>query len=476
MPPDPSLRDPAGCCFDLDDRVLRVIEGGSLWDVESFLQSGSARKFWDAQRLIPTRALEGADLALLSEEPVWQRLAAERDIGLVLEHERVAFPSFPYEWPPEMLWAAGRLTLELAQESLEEDFCLKDATPYNILFRGSKPVFVDLLSFERRAAGNPIWNACAQFVRTFLLPLLVNRHWGIPLADVFIAHRDGLEPQTVYRMCGALQKFRPLFFSFVSLPTWLSPQGRDNLIYRNRILADEEKARFIVKALFARLGRALEKLKPAAKKNSAWSGYMESHSYTAENLAAKETFVSQALMDFQPSRVLDVGANTGHFSLLAAERGAEVVALDSDSACVGALWEQAFARNLNILPLTVDLARPTPAIGWRNRECPGFLERAAGQFDAVLMLAVLHHLMVTERIPLHEILDLAAELTTELLLIEFVGPQDEMFRRLCRGREELFCGFDSTVFERACRQRFEILRTAPLSGTHRRLYLLRKLL
>jgi hypothetical protein len=31
--------------------------------------------------------------------------------------------------------------------SLREGFGLKDATPYNVLFRGAQPVFVDLLSF-----------------------------------------------------------------------------------------------------------------------------------------------------------------------------------------------------------------------------------------------------------------------------------------------------------------------------------------
>src|SRR5205814_57296 len=156
----------------------------------------------------------------------------------------------------------------------------------------------------------------------------------------------------------------------------------------------------------------------------------------------------EVLREFQPKRVLDAGANTGHFSALAAKAGAEVVAIDLDEACVGAIWRRAAGEQLDILPLVVDLARPTPALGWRNRECPSLLERAAGKFDGVMMLALIHHLLVTERIPLEEIVQLASELTSTLLIIEFVGPQDEMFRQLVRGREALHEDLTEAAFER----------------------------
>src|SRR5437667_11504991 len=115
--------------------------------------------------------------------------------------------------------------------------------------------------------------------------------------------------------------------------------------------------------------------------------------YTGADFTTKENFIKQVLSEFKPKQVLGVGANTGHFGLLAAAAGAQVVAIDSDPACIGSLWQQAFAKNLPVLPLVVDLARPSAALGWRNGECQSFLERAAGAFDAVFMLAVLHHLM-----------------------------------------------------------------------------------
>ena len=147
-------------------------------------------------------------------------------------------------------------------------------------------------------------------------------------------------------------------------------------------------------------------------------------------------------------------------------------------ACVGAIWRQAreLPRNLsgNILPLVVDVSRPPPALGWRNRECASFLGRAAGTFDCVMLLAVIHHLLINERVPLDEILGLAAELTSEFLAIEFIAPEDEMFRELARGREDLHIELTQAAFEAACGEHFEIVRSLALPGTQRRLYWLRK--
>jgi len=172
--------------------------------------------------------------------------------------------------------------------------------------------------------------------------------------------------------------------------------------------------------------------------------------------------------------VLDVGCNTGHFSFIAARAGASVVAIDSDPVVTGQVWRDARAERLDVLPLILNLARPSPAMGWRNAECPSFLDRARGAFDAVLMLAVLHHMLVTERVPLPDILNLAAELTKDLLVIEWIEPEDSMFRRLTRGREELHKNLNTAYFERVCGERFDIVRCMRIPGGARSLYALRK--
>ena len=478
--PAASFRDPAGQLFRFPGHIVRAVLPEGAADLDAFLASAAARKFTESGHLVRTEALSVGRLT--------EAVGAERAAPLLaafpgatfLEHETIPFPSFPYEWPPEMLHAAASLTLDLAEALLEENLGLKDGTPYNVLFRGTRPVFVDVLSVERRQPGDATWLPYAQFVRTFLLPLAAAENLGLPLDQSLVGRRDGLEPEDVYRMCGALRKLRSPFLTLVTLPTWLGARQDpdDHSLYQKKLHDDPEKARYILRVLFRGLRKSLAQVAPRAGKRSAWSEYMAAdNNYSREHFAAKQAFVESALKEFQPRRVLDVGANTGHFSALAARSGASVVAVDSDPVVVGEIWRNASNEKnekLDILPLVVNLARPTPSTGWRNRECPGFLERARGGFDAVLLLAVIHHMLVTERIPLDEILALAAELSTGIVIAEYVDPQDSMFRRLTRGREHLHSGINQQVFENACRAHFDIVRSQAIEGTHRRLYLLRR--
>jgi predicted nicotinamide N-methyase len=471
-----SFRDPGGFVLAVDDRIIRIVNRSGAEEFDSLMASRVAREFWQQGRLVRPDVLQSDEVAGLLQDARVRRLINGDDIAVAVEHERVPFPSYPYEWCADMLHAAGSLTLDLADGLLAEDRGLKDATPYNVLFRGPTPVFVDLLSIERRQPGDPVWLPYAQFIRTFLAPLLVYKYFGVSLGEIFLAHRDGLEPEEVYAMCGTLRKLRPPFLTLASIPTWLAAVKSDDAsVYRTNKSENADKARFILAVLFRRLRRLLEKSLPERGRRSRWSEYMvRDHSYTPEQLAVKDAFVKSAMAGFHPKRVLDVGCNMGRFSKIAANGGASVVAIDVDPVVIGEAWRNARADGDDILPLVVNLTRPSPAVGWRNQECFSFLDRARGSFDLVLMLAVIHHMLVTERIPAAEIVDLAAELTVDLAVIEFVGPSDPMFRRIARGRDALFAGLTADVFEATCRSHFTIVRREALLGSERSLYLLRK--
>ena len=430
-----------------------------------------------AGSVVATTVLDASECGNLLADPSVRDLYDSRGGKMIVEHDRIDFPSFPYEWTAEMLHAAGLLTLDLAQSVLEDGLGLKDGTPYNILFRGPEPVFIDVLSFERREPGDSTWLPYAQFVRTFLLPLLANQSYGLGLDQILTTRRDGLEPEEVYRWSKFPQRLRPPFFSLVSMPTWLGRKHKqdDNSIYRKKLLSDPEKARYILDSVLNGLRSALNRLKPAQGKSSVWSDYMTTNNnYTADHFDAKQRFVGEALNEFPSRSVLDVGCNTGTFSALAARSGAKVVSVDYDPIVLGDVWRNARKQKLDILPLAVNITRPSPGTGWRNEECSSFLSRAHGKFDAVLMLAVIHHMLVTERVPLADILGLAAELTTNILVIEYVAPDDSMFQRLTRGREELHKDLTTELFESLCQRHFEIVRVQHVEGTARRLYLLKK--
>ncbi len=455
-----SFRDPGGFVIRREGRVLRALTAEGADTLKEFLRTGTAERATAARKLVRSKPADADEFPDIECE--W-----------LIEHDRIPFPTYPYEWPPEMLHAAGSLTLELARAALQDGFGLKDATPYNVLFRGTQPVFVDVLSFERRDPLDRTWMAYGQFVRTFLLPLLAAREFGLSPELIALSRRDGIEPETLYRLAGIFRRWSPGFLSLVTLPKLLS--GRSNAeTYHPAKARSAEQARYILDGVLRSCERNLEKLRPVPVK-SKWTDYVETKSlYSAEDLAQKEAFVSEALELARPATVLDVGANEGRFSLLAAKKGASVVAIDSDPAVIGKVWRAASEERLDVLPLVVDLARPTPAVGWRNQECESFLDRSRHRFDMVLLLAVVHHLTVTERVPLEDLLDLVWETTREYALIEFVDSEDPMFRRIVRGREALYSHLTREEFEAAAETRFETVRSVRVGSLHRWLYLFRR--
>jgi SAM-dependent methyltransferase len=462
-----SFRDPGGRLHIVEGRVFRLVtdaqaapslrEALALDIVQGAIAEGRIVRSWE-------RSATDLPPAVASETPAL----------VVLEHERVPFPSHPYEWPPEMLLVAGRLTLDLTLGLLPRGFGLKDATPYNVLFRGPHPVFVDLLSIERRDPADPTWRAYAQFIRTFLSPLLANRAFGLRLDALLLTRRDGLEPEDLYRLAGPIRRLLPPFLTLATLPTWLgrAKAGRPDPVYAPRAM-DPERARFVLASILNGLARRLKRLEPPRGARSVWSRYETESQYSARDHDAKGAFVEAALADHRPTSVLDIGCNTGRYSFLAARAGAQVVAADADPVVVGELWRRALKEGCDILPLVVDIARPSPAMGWRYGEHSSFLDRARGTFDLVLMLALVHHLTVGEGVPLVEVAGLAAELTRDLLIVEYVDPSDPQFHRLARGRDTLFAGLDRRAFESAFARHFETLRVLALPDAPRSLHLLR---
>ncbi|MBZ5648841.1 MAG: class I SAM-dependent methyltransferase [Acidobacteriia bacterium] len=464
-----SFRDPAGQLIRHSGRLLRAVYAAGIPNLQAFQASATVQRLSAAGRIVSSTVLE---------EAAGSRLAAELRLpqdATIVEHGPIEFPSFPYEWPPEMLAAAAELTLDLAEGLLEEGLGLKDATPFNVLFRGAQPVFVDVLSVEPRDSGDPVWRPYAQFVRTFLLPLLAYQQFRLGPDQVFTGRREGLSPEDVYRMSGRLRRLLPPILGYATIPTWLGSrsEARGAELYEPKRM-NPEKARFVVASRLRSLRASVRKAS-GVQTSSHWTDYSQTHpSYTAEQVAAKQRFVSEFLAEAHPGHVLDIGCNTGEYSVTAAHVGANVVALDADPAVVGRLYRRASAGTLPILPLVVNIGQPSPATGWRNGECASFLDRAARRFDAVLMLAILHHLLVTDRVPLDSVVDLAADLTRDWLVIEFIAPDDPMFRHIVRGREELHRDLDASVFAASLRRRFDVVRSAALPGSSRTMYLARR--
>lgn len=460
-PPRRTFRDPAGYVEFAGDDVLRHVHAAGADDALKFLQSELAKR-WQASGEMVASEIDHSQIDDQSDD-------------LLIRHPRIFFPSYPWEWGLLQWRAAAHLTLKLCAEAVEQGLLLKDATPLNVLFDGPRPVFVDVLSFDPREPGNPIWLAQGQFVRTFLLPLLAHQYLGWPLAASQI-YRDGYEPSQIADALGPLRRLNPKLLWPVTLPAWLDrkqssaakPRPAPTALQRN-----PEFARQMLLKNLRRLGKQIDGA-TATEKTSRWSEYTSTAAhYSAEDHAKKKEFVERVLQQTRPAAVLDIGANTGTYSLLAAAAGARVVALDTDVAAIDRLQLQAAKDSRNILPLVVNIARPSPALGWENSESSSFLDRAHQRFDFVLMLAVIHHLLLMDQIPLEQIARLASNLTKRHLLLEWVPQADPMFQQLLRGRDALYSGLTAERMQSAFLEHFAITAQCELSNS-RTLFLMEK--
>jgi SAM-dependent methyltransferase len=443
-----TFRDPAGSVQVREDGVYRQVRPPYDIEILSFLGTPLAARLIDEGRLIASEVLAGGD----DEE------------ALVLRHPRVAFPSYPSEWPPDMWLSAAELTLGMCRDLVAKGWILKDATPLNILFRGARPVFVDVLSIEKATLDRPVWQAYGQFVRTFLLPLLAHSELGWPLQTAIFS-RDGYSPDDIFAALSWRLRLRQPALSAITLPRILSRIG-DNAASRvaPSFVREPEISKQI---LLGNLSTLLRRTRAAAPRpaKSSWTEYTQTaNHYSAEDHAAKREFVTNALQTIKPQRALDVGCNRGVYSALAADAGAEVVAIDTDLKTVNQLAIETRASEKNILPLCVDLAQPTPAVGWQYQESRSFLSRCSRQFDTVMMLAVLHHLLVSSQIPLDRIAALCHELTTRSLIVEWVPTTDPMFKQILRGRDALYANVTESAFRNAFSVYFQLVSKRGLAN------------
>ena len=452
--PAATFRDPAGSLRIDDERVLSTVHAEYAEDCLNFLGSELAQSWIATGRLVETHVLSSAP----GEE-------------LELEHQRVFFPSSPWEWTPCQWIAAAELTLDFAEQQLSIGRVLKDATPLNVLFEGSRPVFVDVLSTEARELQNPLWMAYGQFVRTFLLPLAAYKYLGWPL-PASLSRRDGYEPRDLYPYLSNWTRLQPAVFSHVTLP-FLLEKKNGNSTSVGKLKQRPDVALYMHRRRINHLRRALRAFTPKVG-DSKWSAYPESAShYSSDDRAEKQEFIERILYTAKPAHVLDIGANTGEYSRLAAQAGANVVAWDTDVAAAEQNWRAACESRLPILPIIADAARPTPALGWQNAETSSLLDRARGRFDLVMMLGLIHHLLLIDQIPMGEIARLVNEFTTRWAVVEWVPATDVRFRELCRGRDALYAHLDERAFLRNFTQYFEPVARKPLSNGRVLFFLLR---
>jgi len=451
-----SFRDPLSRVFVDDDGVWRGLSSEALADYERLAGSTFFREAIERGDIVATERAD--DVALPGE---W---------AAVLRHERIDVLSYPYEWPFEMLRDAALLQLALTRGALAEKLITKDASAYNVQFVGTKPVFIDVGSFERLRGGEP-WPGYRQFCELFLNPLLVQALRDVPFQPLLRGSIHGISPTTAAELLRGEGRFTKGVFTHVKLHARAERKYADD-DREHDVKAELQRAGFgpgLIDAQLKNLEKAVAGLK-WGKQESTWSDYADRAHYADQDLGTKERFVAGAVEARSPGRVLDLGANDGHFSRLALQAGAaSVVAVDSDDLVVDRLYRDLRrVGERRVLPLVLDLSDPSPGLGWRSRERLPFVERVRP--DLVLCLAVVHHLALTNTIPLDEIVAFLADFGAPLV-VEFPHHDDVMASRLlARKRTGVFDAYTRENWERALQSRFKLLTSETLPSGTRTLY------
>jgi hypothetical protein len=461
-----SFRDPASRVFVGPEGVFRALSATGLEDWRALAASATFERFSASGGLIGTEECGAADLPAPVAEGV--RTGLTGDVAGVLRHERVPFVSYPYEWSFAMLREAALLQLDLMLSALDDGLILKDASPYNVQWRGARPVFVDVGSFERLREGEP-WAGYRQFCSLYLNPLLLQAYRGIPFQGLLRGSMDGISPAEADRYFSARDHLRRGVLTHVHLHSRLEAGNAARA--GGEAQREVREAGFkseLIRANVRRLRKLVQRL-DWSPGSSAWSGYRDANTYTEDTVLAKEEFVAAALRSAAPGLVWDVGANDGAYSRIAAAAGARVVALDSDHATVDALYRALAAEGSeSILPLVADITDPSPGLGWRGSERAPLEER--GRPDVALCLAVVHHLAISGNLPLREVVAWMRSLDA-VVVVEFPPRTDPMVARLLSGKgPDANPDYDLETFESLLSERFSIGRRERLAGDGRVLY------
>lgn len=457
-----SFRDRSARVLIRDGRVFRLFAPDGLQAWQGASRTPFFQRRMAAGQIVQTRELTRAEIDKLHfpDQPV-----------AVLEHERMPFISYPYEWSFGMLRRAALMHLDIISESLASGLILKDASPYNVQFCGARAVFIDLGSFVEIKPGEP-WAAYRQFCELMLFPLLLQAHRQVSLQSVLRAELEGVTARQFLQWLSWRDYLRPGVFTHGWMQAALDRPARSAATSTVSDLRSSGFSTEMIQHNVAGLTRLIERLhwKPVA---TQWTDYRTALPHVVEDAKVKAEFVRRVCGARRWSLVWDLGCNDGVFARIAAETSETVVAMDRDHGCVEQLYrslceeERQAGAAPQILPLCVNLANLSPAMGWRGRERKRLEER--GRPELVLCLGLIHHLVIVHNIPLPDVVDWLASLRAEVV-IEFPSKQDAMVQSLLRNKHDQYVDYSQEQLEAALDTHFEVRHRAVLPSGERTLF------
>jgi len=388
----------------------------------------------------------------------------------IIQPRKLDFISYPYEWSFSQLKDAALLTLKIQKRAIQYGMSLKDSSAYNIQFdvETGKPVLIDTLSFEILPEGKP-WVAYRQFCQHFLAPLVLMVNKDVRLNQLLRIYIDGIPLDLASSLLPL--KTRLNFGILTHIHLHAAAQRHFAGASTQAVGNGRSLSKTSLLGLIDSLTRTVQKL-TWQPKGTDWGAYYECTNYTSEAMEHKADVVASFLDAVSPKVVWDLGANTGRFSRIAQQKGITTISFDIDPAAVELNYlELRKKRESRLLPLLMDITNPSAGLGWANRERDALGDRPKP--DLVIALALIHHLAISNNLPLGLISAYFSELAP-WLIIEFVPKTDSQVQRLLASREDIFEHYTQDDFEATFQQHYNIRKVQDIKGSQRRLYLMER--
>ena len=458
-----SFRDPSGFVFNKDNQIYRQINKSYQSQYDHLMKSG----LYDS---LVKRHL------LVSHEEINADAVIDDKAYKVIRPDQVPYVSYPYEWSFSQLKDAALCTLEVQKLALKHGMVLKDASAYNIQFIKARPVFIDTLSLEFYEQGSP-WLAYKQFCQHFIAPLALMAYSDIRLSQLFRIYIDGIPLDLASQLLPTKTWFKYSLLSHIHLHARTQKHYAD-AAGKGSEAGQEIKVRPIGKmgfeALMESIGTCVRNINWKLS-DTEWGEYYTGTNYQDAAMLHKESLLAEFLASLPELTPLlhDLGANNGHFSRIAEKQGYTVIAQDIDPVAVEKNYLYGKQnKESGILPLLQDLTNPSGGIGWALEERDSFLQRC--QDETVLALALIHHLTISNNVPLGKLAEFFA-VVSRFLIIEFVPKEDSQVKRLLTTREDIFPDYTIEGFEKAFSVHFRVVRKESIKESHRVLFQLERL-
>ena len=460
-----SFRDDAGYVFwGNDTDVYRKINLSHKKHYDALMHSGLYQSLVQKQYLVEHEELDVTN----NEDGIYK----------IIKPKQIPFISYCYEWTFPQLKAAALLTIEIQRLAIEHGMTLKDATSYNVQFDGTKPIFIDTLSFEKKT-NEFTWVGYKQFCQHFLAPLLLMSKVDSRLNQLCKNYIDGIPLELAANILPFRTRFNLAIYIHIFLHSKFQLQNRKKSWSNNKKKDDSNTklSKLKILGILDSLNSVIKKLENN-NQFSAWQNYYKELHYKNESEVDKVKFVNQCLEYINAEKdiriSIDIGSNNGNYSNILADYSEKIISIDSDISCIEYMYKKGIKKEYlarkQILPLVIDIVNPSPSIGWNNKERDSFFSRK--KFDVTLSLAIVHHLVFNNNCSLEQVADFLSNFSKNLI-IEFVPKDDPMLLNMILGRNVQLKNYNKDNFEKSFEKYFLIIKKHQILQSKRIIYLMK---